>query len=125
MPLDWGRLVLGPAARIFGEGCPADPLPIRYDGSAGTVWINGVFDEAYLELEPLGRGGLDRELTSLGAPGGISTETPVLGVQMSQFRQPPAQGDRLVVRGMLYAVKEVREDSHGWAKLLLNELGPA
>lgn len=115
MPVDWSAVVTGPCLAVFGE-------PVTYLSAVGGQFqITGVFDEAYLELTPMGRGpGLASEAFAFGSPGAISTEMPVLGVQMSQFPIPPAQGDQLTVRGNTYAVKEVRPDGHGAAKLLLN-----
>jgi hypothetical protein len=115
MAVDWDSLVIGPTVEIFGEH-------VRYMPVAGGKPFNitGVFDEAYIQLTPLGRGGIDQENFALGSPGSITTEMPVLGVQLSQFRTPPDQDDVLVVRDQRYAVKEVRLDGHGGAKLLLN-----
>ena len=124
MPIDWDRLVIGPTVEIFGEGnrsAGGGRKPIRYHTPVGSFDIDGVFDEEYLNLTPLGRGSDGAELLSLGAPGAISTTMPVLGVQLSQFEIPPEQGDTLEIRGQAFAVKEVRPDGHGWAKLLLNE----
>jgi hypothetical protein len=128
MGIDWNELVIGPTIRIFGESKSADGgrrrKTIEYTSqTAGTFPIDGVFDEAYLELTPLGRGGIDSEAMSLGYPGAITTEMPVLGVQLSEFaehRANPEQGDLLRVRDETYVVKEVRPDGHGYAKLLLN-----
>jgi hypothetical protein len=75
----------------------------------GPFQIAGVFDEAYREVDP-------------AAGMALTTETPVLGVRLSQFPLPPLQGDALTIvrTGETYLVKEVRPDSHGYAKLLLN-----
>ena len=115
MPVNWDAVVLGPLVGVFGEPCTY----------RNQLWqqspITGVFDEAYLELTPMGRGpGLASEAMDYGLPGAISTEMPVLGVQLSQFTRPPMQGDAVQIRGTWYVVKEVRVDGHGGAKLLLN-----
>lgn len=117
MPVDWDGLVIGPTQAIFSEA-----IPVQYTGAAGTIPITGIFDEAYLEVAPLGRGGIDMEGLGFGSPGAITTEMPALGVQLSQFPAAPAQGDTLIVRGCTYAVKEVRLDGRGAAVLLLNAL---
>jgi hypothetical protein len=119
--IDWDDLVVGATVAIFGDGTDANPRPFRYVSAAGVQWIDGVFDDQYLAMTPLGHGGLESEMLSLGAPGVITTSTPVLGVQLSQFRRPPEQGAIVEIRGTTYAVREVRSDGHGWAKLLLNE----
>ena len=115
--VDWDGLVLGPCMATFGD-------TVTYTPAAGQpVQITGVFDEEYLEVTPMGAGPFSStELLSLGAPGGITSARPVLGVQLSQFQVPPVQGDTLVVRGDSYIVKEVQPDGHGGAKLLLNAL---
>jgi hypothetical protein len=119
MAIDWSALVIGPTVDIFGESVLYSPVIGR------PFSITGVFDEAYLELTPLGRGGPDTETFGIGSPGSITAEMPVLGVQLSQFRVPPEQDDLLEVtsgrfKGGRYVVKEVRTDGHGGAKLLLN-----
>ncbi|WP_428492159.1 head-tail joining protein [Rhodopila sp.] len=111
MAVDFDALVIGPCIAVFGEA-------VMYYGEA-IFPITGVFDEAYLELTPLGVGGM-----SDGNFGAVSTEKPVLGVQLSQFpvQHQPEQDDTLVVvrTNATYRVKEVRVDGHGGAKLLLN-----
>ena len=119
MAVDWDRLVIGPTVGIFG-------VRVLFNRGEHFEEIVGVLDEEYLELTPLGRGGDDTESFSLGAPGAITSQRPVLGVQLSQFRYEPRQGDTLEVlegdqAGERYQVKEVRPDGHGHAKLLLNE----
>jgi hypothetical protein len=118
MAVDWSRLVIGPTVEVFG-------VRVLFNSGEHFFDITGVFDEAYLELTPLGRGGDDTETFSLGSPGAITSERPVLGVQLSQFPHYPKQGDTLEIlegeqRGERFVVKEVRPDGHGWAKLPLN-----
>ena len=111
--IDWDGLVIGPTTSAFGE-------TVTYNGAGFTLQIVGVFDEAFLELTPLGRGDLTSEGISFGLPGAITTAMPVLGVQLSQFVSgPPQQSDTLQARGATYTVKEVQTDGHGWARLLL------
>lgn len=114
MSVDWSNLVLGPCIDTFGQVCTYSPI------AAMPFAITAIFDSAYLELTPMGRGpGLDSEMMSYGLPGAISTEMPVLGVQLSQFPQPPLQGDVVTIGTDTFQVKEVRADSKGGAKLLL------
>ncbi len=119
MAIDWDQVVIRPTVAIFGER-------VRYEPSLGRPFpVTGVFDQQYLELTPLGRGGPDSESWSMASPGAISAEMPVLGIRLAQFRTPPEQGDLLTIesgrfRGERFIVKEVREDGHGGAKLLLN-----
>lgn len=118
MPVNWDSLVIGPCNGVFGEA-------VRYSPASGAASfaISGVFDEAYIEVTPMGAGPFQStELSALGAPGGITSDAPVLGVQLSQFAVPPIQGDSLTVQsiGQAFVVKEVQPDGHGWALLLLN-----
>lgn len=119
MAVNWDKLVIGPTIKIFGD-------QVRFITFAETFDIVGVFDEAYLELTPLGRGDDGTETFNFGSPGAITSERPVLGVQLSRFRVQPKQSDTLEVlsgkhAGERFEVKEVRPDGHGGAKLLLNE----
>lgn len=116
MAVDFDSLVVGPCMAIFGGD-------ILYTARAGgAIRITGVFNEAYLDVDPLGRGGLASETASWGYQGAISSEMPVLGVQLSQFLPgEPLQGDELVARGTTYVVREVRPDGQGGALLLLNQ----
>jgi len=91
---------------VFGEA-------VTYSPKTGSPFpITAIFDE----------GNYDFDL-SADAPG-INTQKPTLGVQLSQFAAPPVQGDQLSLRGSIYVVREVNEDSHGGAKLLLNFVAP-
>jgi hypothetical protein len=84
-----------------------------------------VFDEGYIGLSPFGARAGAPEPLAIGLVGLITSEKPVLGVQLSQFPgDPPDQNDTLVIvkTGLAYEVQEVRPDSHGWAMLTLNLL---
>ena len=113
MSIDWGTLVLGPNIAIFGQ--PVGYLSATY----GQANINAIFDEAYLQLDPLGRGP-DGETFQLGSPGGVTTAKPVIGIRLSDLPFAPDQGDRVMIGTDTYVVKEVRADGKGGAKLLLN-----
>lgn len=105
--IDWDAAVLGPLESVFGE-------PVNYMPAAGGSFsISGVFDAAYRGLD-------------LADGMAMSTETPVLGVRLSQFPMAPEQGDSLTLArsGVTYVVREVRPDSHGAARLMLNQASP-
>lgn len=108
MALDLAGLTR-PCLDVFGE-------PVVYAPAAGgSIAVNGIFDEAY------------REVTAAGDGSAVTSESPVLGVQLGDFPAVPLQDDQLTVTrtGETFAVKEVRPDSHGWALLMLNYLsGP-
>lgn len=110
--IDWDALVLSPLAAVFGEASQPTYTP---KGGAPFA-IDGVFDRAYRELTILGgdvAGGV-----------GMNTVSPVLGVRLAQFDQPPAQGDKLFVPSvnLTYVVNNVEPDGHGWALLRLNKV---
>ncbi|MCP1290930.1 hypothetical protein NK214_12090 [Chromobacterium sp. S0633] len=104
MAIDWEKMVIGPAMKVFGE-------PVAYVPAIGQPFtIYGVFDEAYHSVDGLG----DTVHTS--------TTMPVLGVRAADFPQPPQQIDQLTIQrtGITYAVADVHPDGHGHIKLLLN-----
>lgn len=102
--VDWDALVLGPVHGVFAE--PVVYLP--QGGSAVTT--EGIFDEAYREVD-------------LAGGMAVTTETPVLGIRLSAFPRVPLQDDQVqVVRtGVTYTIRETQLDGHGAAKLLLNK----
>lgn len=109
--IDWDKAVNGPVMAAFGE--PAQFLP-----AAGTPFaIHGTFHEAYKSVE--------------FADGmGVATESPAIGVQLSEFPTAPKQRDQVAITatalhgGGTYVVKEVRPNGIGAALLLLNYVGP-
>jgi hypothetical protein len=114
-PIDWDTLLIGPCMNAFAE-------PVTYTPAGGAPYqITGVFDRAYLEQLPFGGGG-GQEPLGFGSAGNITAARPVLGVQLSQFAQEPAQDDTVLIPsvGIAYTVKEVQPDGHGWALLLLS-----
>lgn len=105
--VDWDALVIGPLQAVFGE--PVTYMPVT--GSPHV--ITGIFDKAF-----------HKEALFTDGSVGITTEAPVLGVQLSQFSSIPLQNDRLSVASVntTFVVREVRLDSHGGAKLILNKV---
>jgi hypothetical protein len=101
--IDWDKAVSGPCTRIFGE--PARFMP----ATTRPFDINGMYNSAYVEVD-------------LAGGMGVTSARPVLGVQLSQFPNPPLQGDRLTIvrTAETFRVKEVRPDGHGWVLLMLN-----
>lgn len=101
--IDWDAHVIGPTVGVFGEPCTFMPI-------VGTPYpVSGVFDEEYHAVD-------------LADGMGMTTDMPVLGVQISQFAAQPKQGDQVFIARLnaTYVVKEVRPDGHGAAKLMLN-----
>lgn len=112
--LDLDGLIISPCMDVFGE-------PIAYWGT-GTVAtpIQGVYDESYLPLQPLGSNVAGLSSLAMGALPNITAALPVLGIRAADLPVLPEQGDRLTVRGQDFLVREVQADGHGWLKLLLN-----
>jgi hypothetical protein len=105
--INWDSLVLGPLQRVFGE-------VVTYRPYAGQPYqITGVFDDAFL-----------KEVMFEDASQGVTEISAVLGVQLSQFVSPPIQNDQLSVASIntTFIVREVRNDSHGGAKLMLSKV---
>lgn len=71
--------------------------------------VDGVFDEAFLELTVVD-----------GAQ--VATVQPRLGIQLSQFSHEPVQNDQLQIlrTGAVYVVREPRLDGWGGGGLMLN-----
>lgn len=103
MAIDWQSKVTGPCMGVFGE-------PVIYAPAIGSAYpINGVYDDRYQEVELV---------DGMGVP----TDSPVLGVNLADFRLTPKQGDQLTITrtGEIFKVKKVRPDGHGAALLFLN-----
>ena len=105
--IDWDKNVIGPTVGVFGE-------PVSYAPKVGAVFaLNGIFDEAYQEVD-------------LSGGTAVMSVTPVLGVRTADCLQPPKQGDHLTIlrTGATYVVKKPEPDSHGSTLLKLNYLSP-
>lgn len=107
-PVDWDGLVLGPTENIFGETATYTPAAA---GSA-AIAITGVFDRAWREADPFGEGSESNLIV------------PVFGVRVNQFPAPPTPNDQVFIPSvnMLFLVRDVRPDGHGWAKLMLMDI---
>jgi len=72
-----------------------------------------------------GRGIFDRahELVDMSSGVPVSTTGPVLGIRLAEFVTPPAQGDRMVIAGILFEAYDVKPDGQGGAKLVLKVKG--
>ena len=107
-PVDWDALLHGPVQSTFGEA-------VLYHPRSGPAFpVTGIFDNAYHASDEVsGSFGL--------GPVHLINRQAILGVRLSEFPAAPQQGDTLSVRGQAYSVQEVRDDSHGYAHLILNE----
>lgn len=107
-PVDWDALLHGPVQSVFGEA-------VQYQPRIGAAFsVTGIFDDAYHQSDEVsGSFGL--------GPVHLVNRYAILGVRLSEFPGLPQQGDTMTVRGKSYSVQEVRDDSHGYAHLILNE----
>jgi hypothetical protein len=110
--MDWDDAVdasiLGPLMKTFGTA-------ISYMPAVGASFpIQGIYDKAFFGVDP-----------TTGEM--IVTTQPTVGVQLSQFAgyADPLQGDQLTIikTGEQWEVREVHEDGHGAARLMLNVPG--
>lgn len=112
MAIDWDAHVLGPVMSEFGEGAPSieESLPL-YTPRRGLAFrlADAVFDSEYEQVT----------LDDAGNPS--TSHRPVLGVRTSLFEEPPAQNDTVYLpsNDITYVVRDVQDDGHGHAKLML------
>jgi hypothetical protein len=109
MPFDWRAVtdrMNGVVMKTFGEAERVLYMPVS---GAASYEIDGVFDEAFLEL-------------SIVDGAQVATVQPRLGIQQSQFASAPVQDDQLqIIRtGLIYVVREARLDGWGGGGLMLN-----
>jgi len=106
MSIDWDSAVLAPLFDVFAEPVVYTPFNQR------PFSARGVFDDAYEGIDLIG-----------GMP--VNSSMPILGIRLAEFPAMPEQDDTLqIVRTReVFTVKDVRPDSHGSAKLLL-QLAP-
>ncbi|CAG9194241.1 conserved hypothetical protein [Paraburkholderia caribensis] len=109
MPFDWRAVtdrMNGVVMKTFGETERVMYMPAS---GADPYQIDGVFDEAFLELSIVN-----------GAQ--VATVQPRLGIQQSQFKSAPVQDDQLTIirTGLVYVVREPRLDGWGGGGLMLN-----
>jgi hypothetical protein len=97
-------------ARVFGDGTPDNPKPYLYTPKATNVSysVDGVFESATATVD------LDTGLEGV-------TYAPRLAANVSEFQSLPVQGDRVVIRGKLYAVTDPQFDGQGTVTLRLHE----
>ncbi|WP_454825393.1 head-tail joining protein [Paraburkholderia xenovorans] len=112
MPFDWRAVtdrMNGVVMKTFGENVRVLYMP----ASGATPYeVDGVFDEAFLELAVVD--GVQ-----------VATVQPRLGIQVSQFEAAPVQDDQLQIKrtGLIYVVREARLDGWGGGGLMLNLIG--
>jgi hypothetical protein len=75
----------------------------------GVFAVRGEFFSAYEKIEI--RDGFE-----------YSSVHPMLKVRLSDFAQPPQQGDRPIIAGVEYEVIDPQSDGHGGADLILRKV---
>ena len=108
--IDWDALLLGPLNRVFGQQAEYTTP----DGSSSWL-ITGVFDEAYTDVDVVN-----------GEP--VTTTHPCFGFPVSLMSGRVQKSGKLFVpaapgaplQDTIYIVKQVRNDGHGWCRLMLN-----
>ncbi len=97
-------LALGNCLETFGE-------QIFYMPKAQpSVVMTGIFDDLYESVDP----------NTLSV---ITSQQPIVGIRDSDLGQTPRQDDQVLVRGILYRVKEVQTDGQSGSKLYLHKVG--
>ncbi len=75
-----------------------------------AVVMTGIFDDLYESVDP-----------NTGAI--ITSQQPILGIRDADLGQTPRQDDQVLVRSILYRVKEVQTDGQSGSKLFLHKVG--
>jgi hypothetical protein len=107
--IDWDKVVNGPVMGVFGETAQYRP----YSGMPFDV--PSTFHEAFSNV-------------SVVDGMAVTTVSPALGVNLSDFPAPPRQKDEVVIAatslhgGGTFTVKEVQPNGVGSALLLLNHV---
>ena len=110
MPLDFDQLLHGPVAATFGEPGLGATLPVYQPQSGSAYTVDGVFDDAYAEIDPI---------SGLMA----TTVENTFGARLAAFQAVPVAGDAITIPrlGKTYLVRNVQPDGHGWVQLKLGE----
>ncbi len=107
MAIDFDALVLGPCMDAFAEDITVDARASR--PGEPPYAARGSYHERAVDVA----------LTD-GAI--LSSAEKTLGVRLSEFVVPPAQGDLMILRGATFVVEDLDEDGQGGARLTLKEL---
>lgn len=94
--------LLATATKTFGEDVLLMPK------SGGNYFIKGIFDNEYEAIDP------DTEQV-------ISSNQPVLGINLHSLSTTPLTGDKIKIRNLTYRIYDVREDGQGGANLFLHK----
>ena len=106
-------LVLDNCLTTFGEdivytpiGSPSDAVDAK---GKPAVTMTGIFDDFYEGVDP-----------NTGAI--VTSQQPIVGIKDADLGQTPRQDDQVLIRGILYRVKEVQTDGQGGSRLYLHKI---
>jgi hypothetical protein len=83
--------------------------PVRSQPGAPAYLARGVFAAPHLQID------------GIAIEAGVSSASPTLGIRLSEFPEPPGQGDRIVIGPATWEVADVTPDGEGGATLVLTE----
>jgi len=102
--------MLGIAVSTFAHATPDGQTLVKYIPKTGAPYdVTAVFDRAYVSIDP-----------STGVP--ISSNKPVIGVQLSAMQTQPRPGDRVNIGGELFNVSDLQPDGVAGALLVLHKV---
>ncbi|WP_158812058.1 hypothetical protein [Beijerinckia sp. L45] len=107
--IDFSRLVLKPCMTAFAQ--PIVINPVKSQPGAVPYAARGVWSFKMVEI-PTAQGDY------------ISTNTPVIGIRVSEFAAPPLQDDQITTGGVTYVVNDTILDAQGGSDLLLKSVTP-
>lgn len=101
--VDFSRLVLRPAMRVFSRAVVFKPA------AGGEHQVRGIFDRAFIEVP------MEDGTTQVSA-------SPRLGMRISEWPALPAQKDRIVIGSEVFMIAAVEPDGQGGATLVLRKV---
>lgn len=105
--IDFDKLVLAPCQEVFGE--PATFTPVASAPGASPYAGRGIYTERPVDVQLV-----DGNV--------LSSAEKWLDIRLSEFSTAPAQGDRVELRGRVFAVEDLDDDGQGGSRLTLKEL---
>lgn len=82
---------------------------VCYPKCGGVYKLNGIFDNDFRLVDP-------------GAEYSVSANQPILSLNLNDVKFDQNPGDRWVIRGVDYEMKQKREDGQGHASLILRAM---
>ncbi|MFH1557424.1 MAG: hypothetical protein ABII76_21660 [Pseudomonadota bacterium] len=101
--VDFSRLVLGPAMRVFSRAVVFKPA------AGGEHQVRGIFDRAYVQV-PSDDGSVQESVA------------PRLGIRIDEWPVMPLQKDRIVIGTETFMVVFAEPDGQGGATVVLRKV---